>query len=123
MFNVNSFFYNIEPFAEKLLNQMKTVPKEYSKDIYFYISSLVVSQFGVFCTAREKNQIDRAAFNKLLKNTVPHNSFCEKAVKGVPLKYGVKYKVIFTFYFMKMYSMVYFIFGIKEALHVLKHKL
>lgn len=116
MFNVNSFFYNIEPFAEKLSNQMKMVPKEYSKDLYLYIGSLVASQFGVFCTARKKKQIDRNTFNKLLKKTVPHNSFCEKAVKEIDLKYGIKYKMLFSFYFLKMYFLIYLFFNIRNVL-------
>ncbi len=114
MFNVNSFFFNIVPFANKLSQQLNNVPEIYSKDLHYFISHLVISQALIFCKARFEKRIDKATFVSLLNNSAPRKSFCRECLKKTSWKYGIKNKVLCLMYSISFYSMVYFLFYIRQ---------
>lgn len=122
MFNVNSFFYNIVPFANKLSSQLKQVPERYSKDLYFYVSYRIVSQGILFCKAQYKKQIDKDTFEILLSKSAPANSFCEECLKKTAWKYGILNKILCMLYSYKLYSMFYLTFCTKQTMKNTKER-
>ena len=116
MFNVNSFFFNIVPFSNKLLLQVKSVPEIYSRDLYFYISYRIISQAIIFCRAKYKNQIDKTTFNMLLDNSAPYGSFCRECLNKTSWKYGFVNKFLCLLYSLRLYSVFYLFFCIKQRL-------
>jgi len=110
MFNVNSFFYNIVPFVDKLSQQIKNVPQTFTKDFYYYVTSLIISQVKTFCNARSNKKIDRKNFISLMKKTAPKGSLCEKYLKKISWKYGKKHKILCFIYSCKLYSLFYFLY-------------
>lgn len=116
MFNANSFFYNIAPFAERLYLQLKKVPSKYSTDFEFYISRRVVSEAGAFCKARFYKQIDKKDYILLLDKCAPKKSVCSMCLKRVGWKYGVRNKILSMFYFCRFYGILYFVFFVAEKM-------
>lgn len=110
MFNVNSFFFNIVPFVEKLSIQMNSVSKEYSKDFAYYVATLATSQIGDFCYALSKKKINKKEFKELLDKTAPKQTLCYKTMKKLSLKKSIKKKVICILYSMRLYSIIYLLF-------------
>ena len=108
MFNVNSFFYNIVPFTNKLVTQLKLVSDYYSKDFAFYISLRVVLQAKLFCKARINNEISKKVLYQLLNKSAPQKSLCAKCLKNVSWKYGSKHKVLSILYYLRLYALFYF---------------
>lgn len=122
MFNVNSFFFKIVPFANKLLLQLKNVPEIYSKDLYCYISKLLILQANIFCKSRFEKQINKEIFCSLLKNSAPSQTLCKKCLRKTSWKYGIKHKVQCLMYSYNLYSMLYLSFYIKEKINKIVHK-
>ena len=80
MFNINSFFYNINPFLKKLFEQLSNCDPKYSEKIKDYALDLIFKQFYKFYDAYKGKKITKRKFVEKLDEMLEKDSECLRLI-------------------------------------------
>ena len=117
MFNIDSFFYNINPFLKRLREQLSTCDQKYSNSFNKYAVSVIFSQFYKFCSVYEKKQTTSTELIKKLKDMFSNDSECLNIIKDGSVLETKSEKIISFLIRTKMYRLA-LSFGVRYSSYV-----
>ena len=109
MRNINSFFYNINPYIKKLKEQSQICNGKYFETLKSYRTDCFFDLFFLFCKFYRLKSITRREFVKKLKNLLHKNSECYLLIRDKTMLRSKSEKILAFTLKLKAYRLSIFI--------------